>query len=149
MAVTGPWRLRARTAEAAAALLLARLLVAAVPFRHWLPLMGRRVDPAASAGEAADTASESAQAAEARRLARHVERAAGRRILAFKCLPKAMALQFMLRRRGISSTLLMGILPAARRGTIDDLHAWVVSGNQILIGRLQDDYRPLVAVRGI
>ncbi len=141
--MTSPWRLRARTAEAAAALVAARVLVAAVPFGQWQQLLGRPVDPKATP-EPVGTG-----LVRARQCARHVDRAAGRLPGEFKCLPRAAALQFMLRRRKIRATVMMGVLPAQQRGTLDDLHAWVLFGNEILIGGSLDGHHAVFALQGI
>src|SRR5438270_14001919 len=65
------WRLRARTTQAIALLCLARLLVAIVPLRVWRRSIGH-LDGATAPATLPD------EAAAARRLAVHVERAAGR-----------------------------------------------------------------------
>lgn len=46
------------------------------------------------------------------------------------CLPQAVAAQWMLRRRGIASTLYLGVNPAAGL----DAHAWVRAGTVIVTG---------------
>ena len=61
-----------------------------------------------------------------RRVARHVPFPA-------VCLPQAMALQWMLRRRGVASRLFFG----ARRKAQDsglDFHAWLTVGGECVIG---------------
>ena len=85
----------------------------------------------------------------ARRLA--LGRAAGRMVrrvarrLPFEavCLPRAMAAQWMLRRRGVSSRLVFG----TRRTAPDrpnDYHAWLtVEGRPIIGGRHAETYTPL------
>ena len=47
------------------------------------------------------------------------------------CLPRAMAVQAMLRRRGIASRFCLG---AARDGQVLAAHAWVELGDEIIIG---------------
>jgi transglutaminase-like putative cysteine protease len=47
------------------------------------------------------------------------------------CLPRAMATQAMLRRRGIASRLCLGV---ARDGRSLAAHAWVEVGQQVIIG---------------
>ena len=47
------------------------------------------------------------------------------------CLPRAMATQAMLRRRGIASRLCLGV---ARDGRSLAAHAWVEIGQQVIIG---------------
>lgn len=51
------------------------------------------------------------------------------------CLPRALALQRMLIRRGCRGTIRFGV-----RKRIDglDAHAWLVMGNKVLIGGLPD-----------
>lgn len=77
-----------------------------------------------------------AQLGAARRLARHVDRAARRLTLPVKCLPRAMALSIMLRRRAIPHRLVIGARPAVLRTGTDDLHAWIEVGGAIIIGEL-------------
>lgn len=60
-------------------------------------------------------------------------RAAGRRILGKRpCLPQALVVRWLLRRRGYSASLQMGVT----KDESDKLlaHAWVESGGEILIG---------------
>ncbi len=118
------WHLRARTLEALGFLCLARLAVAWLPFslwRGWLGLNGPAVPDAAS---------------EALRMALHVERAATRLPFPTLCLPRAMALSWVLLRRGIAHQLVIAARPAGQRGGTDDLHAWVEAGGQIVLGAL-------------
>lgn len=49
------------------------------------------------------------------------------------CLAQAIAAQAMLRRRGIASTVYLGLAREARYGL--GAHAWVRSGGMILTGR--------------
>lgn len=113
----------------------ARLLVVLVPFGRWRSRLGFPVANPTLPGPVP---------AEARRLARVIERGALRLPLATKCLPRAMALQAMLRRRGIESQLAIAVLPGALRGGIDDLHAWVELGGEILIGASTEPYHVLL-----
>ncbi len=87
LSATDTWRLRRRTLEAMAALAAARARVAFIPLEHWRGQLGLP-------GDASDE-----QLAESRRIARHVDRAAERLPFDFKCLPRAIALAAMLRRR--------------------------------------------------
>lgn len=50
------------------------------------------------------------------------------------CLPRAMAAQRMLRRRGIPSTLYLGLKPDAEQGLDPSAHAWLRCGDMILTG---------------
>lgn len=62
------------------------------------------------------------------------------------CLPRAMALQWMMRRRGISSLLMIGVRPKETRGKAGDLHAWVVRNGETIIGASTELHHPLFAV---
>ena len=57
------------------------------------------------------------------------------------CLPQAVGAQRMLRRRGIPSTLYLGINPAAGY----DAHAWVRVGNLIVTGGPRPDQFAVVS----
>lgn len=126
------WRLL--VAEAALLLVAARLLVVCMQLRWWRRLLGPVADRPLP-GSASDSD---------RRLARAVERAARRLPGESKCLPRAMALHWMLARRDRPAQLVIAVLPGAARGGLDDLHAWVELGPEILIGALDQPFRPLV-----
>ncbi len=75
--------------------------------------------------------------AEARRLAGHVDRAALRLGSLTRCLHRAMALSWQLRRGGIAHTVVLAVRPAGARGRDgDDLHAWVECGSATVLGAL-------------
>lgn len=116
------WRSRLLTATAMAALCCARSVVATLPFSWWRRTLG---------GTASDSA-----IADARRYAAHVEWAA--RLLPFstKCLPRAMALSWILRSKRIGHLVVFAVRPAAHRGFDDQLHAWVETGGQTILGEL-------------
>jgi hypothetical protein len=69
-------------------------------------------------------------------LAAHVEWAA--RLLPFstKCLPRAMALSWMLRSRRIDHFVVFAVRPPKLRESGDALHAWVEIGGERIIGDL-------------
>ena len=109
-----------------AALTGARFLVAMAPFERWRRSLGFEVGTPASAGRGP-------AASEARRLASQVERAAARMPFSTKCLPRAMALSWLLRRKGIGHTVVFAIRPPDLRNSPDALHAWVeVAGAKVL-----------------
>lgn len=142
MIVAEPWHGRALTLEAAMMLTAARALIALVAFRRWRATLGRSVEPGPANPEARLPDNR-----RARRLVRAVARA-GRRLPGEpRCLEQAMALAWMLRRRGIASVLVLGVRPGVRRGGLDDLHAWVVREGEILIGLSDGDHRPIAAFR--
>jgi hypothetical protein len=53
-----------------------------------------------------------------------------------KCLPRAMALSWILRRRRIAHGLVFAVRPPDLRGSKDDLHAWVEVDGATIIGDL-------------
>jgi GNAT superfamily N-acetyltransferase len=107
-------------------LLLARALVGLVPFGRWRGWLGQ-------AGEASD-----GQLGNARLLAIQVERGAARIGLPLKCLPRAMALSWLLRRRGIAHRLIVAARPQTERdGAVDALHAWVECRDETVLGELK------------
>lgn len=120
---------RLRVAEATALLIAARLLVWLVPMRFWRGSLGRAVTDSPD-----QPVSGKRPALGLRRLSRAVARAAQHLPGTSKCLPQAMAMQWMLRRRGIGSALVFGILPANQRDHADALHAWVEIGDTVVIG---------------
>ncbi len=121
---TETWRLRGRTLEALGWLCLARLTVACAPFGSWRDRLG--LGGAALQGSAI----------EARLLALHIERADARLPFGLLCLPRAIALSWLLRRRSIPHQLVMAARPAAQRSGTDDLHAWIEVGGDIVLGAL-------------
>ena len=125
----GPWRGRGATLEAMAWLVLARLLIARVPFGRWRPWLGTPVAPPVG-----DPLVRLDANLAQRRLARAVVRAAGRLPGESLCLPRAMALQWMLRRRKLGGVIHLGVRPGDQRGGLDDLHAWVTRAGEVLIG---------------
>jgi hypothetical protein len=74
--------------------------------------------------------------ADAHRFAAHVEWAA--RLLPFstKCLPRAMALSWILRSMGIAHCVTFAVRPAEHGGSDDQLHAWVDVAGETIIGEL-------------
>jgi hypothetical protein len=113
-----------------AALAYARLLVAAVPFRRWRDRLGCSPSPGSARLRPADAL------VEGRRLARQVEWAAHRLPFSTKCLPRAMALSWILRGKRIGHVLVFAVRPAALRNTPDALHAWVEIDGVTVIGEL-------------
>ena len=136
----GAWQGRAATAEAMAWLVLARLLVAQVPFGRWRRWLGAPV-----AAQPGDPRLRLDANLAQRRLARAVERATARLPGESRCLARAMALHWMLRRRGLGGVLHIGVLPGAARGTLDDLHAWVTRFGEVLLGGDDKPHSPLFA----
>lgn len=138
-----PGRFASRLLQAEAALLLcaARLLIEVVNFGRWRGLLGR-TEPGRAGGRANEADGAPPSRAD-NHIARTVTRVADRLPTHFKCLPRAMAVHWMLARRGRRCALVLAILPGAERGTVDDLHAWVELGSDVLIGASDAPYHPL------
>ena len=128
-----------RVLEALLLMVLARLLVALVPFRLWRDSLGQPV----TAERPENTAAKSPLPPAAFACAHAMQRAAVR-LKGTLCLPRAMTLQWMLRRRGIASTLAMGVMPQQHRGGLDDLHAWVEVARIAIMDEGPDSHRTVL-----
>lgn len=131
----------ARVVEAALLIVLARLLVAFVPFRLWRRSLGA-IKPSgpksAESGLAADGLEFTREPAPLALACAHAVARAAFRMPAALCLPRAMALQWMLARRHLPGELVMGVQPGhatsvAKRRALGDLHAWVAMGGCVLL----------------
>jgi hypothetical protein len=110
-------------------LCFARLLIAWVPFADWRKSLGFvATDNVATESKAG--------LAQAEALARHVERAAFRLPFETKCLPRAMLLSWLLRRRNVGHSVVFAARPPGHRNGPDNLHAWVDIGGTKVIGDL-------------
>lgn len=137
------WRHRLRVAEAALLLLLAREIVARMPFDRWRRWFGTAASPTEPHSAALDPAS----TLRGRRVARAVGQAAYHLPGDFKCLPQAMAVCWMLRRRAIPASMVFGVADARSRGSLHDLHAWVSSGSDVIIGKGEKIHNPVLILR--
>ena len=125
-----PGRKRMLAVEAALWLLLARLIVSRVPMRYW------RLDAADGAGGASSSAPAVGWA---------VRRVARRLPFEAKCLPRALAAHWMLRRRGGASRVVFGVRRAAPERH-PEYHAWLVmDGETVIGGRQAPSFTPLPA----
>lgn len=120
------WRRRRFVLQAMAFLCLSRTLVAIVPLRWWRRTLGFPGDEVvARAG------------IDARYLADRVDQAAAWLPFKAKCLPRAIALSWLLRRYRAGHCLVIAVRPSgARTGEEDMLHAWVESHGSKWIGDL-------------
>jgi hypothetical protein len=100
----------------------ARLLIAWVPLRRWRNTLG------STAGLPS--------LADARQLARQVERAATWLPFETKCLPRAMALSWMMHRKRMAHTVVIAVRSPDRRDAPDALHAWLEVDGVKIIGDL-------------
>jgi Transglutaminase-like superfamily len=111
--------------EAALLLALARIAIRIMPFRNIAPHLGhaRAESPPQVTPE---------QAALAKKIGWAVVIMSRSAFWDTKCLVQAIAAQIMLKRRGIPSTLYLGVAKDETRDLI--AHAWVRSGSAILTG---------------
>ena len=110
--------------EAIGLLLLARMFIRLFPLGWWRSTLGSldRTAPQDSNFELA------------RPVIQAVNRACQRLPINMVCLPRAIAAQWMLGRRGHRSALVFGISPGQESQSQLSLHAWVEAGDRILIG---------------
>ena len=129
--VRAPAAAKAMALEAGLLLLLARLLVKYVPMRHWRRRLATEEGPGPVGAGARPPR------APGRRLPRKVVRVVRRvaRHVPFPavCLPQAMAVQWMLRRRGVGSRLVLGARRKAHCPGLE-FHAWLTVGGECVIG---------------
>jgi len=121
------WRDRRLFLEALLSLAWAKLLVHTVPFRWIAARLGRpQVETPATI-----TAAERALAVD---ISWAVQAAARHVPLGFVCLPQAIAAQRMLRRRGLASTLYLGVATDREKTDAITAHAWLRAGDKIVTG---------------
>ena len=113
-----------------AVLCVARIVVATLPFKWWRDTLGE-----SRAIGGTDYVSLST-----RRFAAHMEWAA--RLLPFqtKCLPRCMALSWILQCKQVNHCVVFAVRPAEQRASNDQLHAWVEVGNETIFGDLMGDW---------
>lgn len=131
-------RERALFLEALLRLAWARLLVRTTPFRRLAPHLGRpqaETPLTITPGERA-LAVEISWAVQA--AARHVP-------LRFVCLPQALAAKWMLQRRGLASTLYLGVAPGLQTPDVLTAHAWLRAGDKVITGDHEMGYYVTVA----
>jgi hypothetical protein len=134
------WGDRALAVESLAMLAAARVLVKFTPRRRLVARMGgsRITTPEAPAS------TKSLHSNVGSRVGASVERVARFTWWRSMCLEKALAGKWMLRRRGIASTMYVGM---ARKGSEFIAHAWLVAEGQTLTGAGSISYAPLAAFR--
>jgi hypothetical protein len=113
--------------EALIELCRAKTLVHTVPFRRLAPTFGRPQAETAGAIAPADRAIAVQVSWAVQCAARHVP-------LGFVCLPQAIAGQRMLRRRGVGSTLYLGVASDRAKPEAITAHAWLRAGDKIVSG---------------
>jgi hypothetical protein len=121
------WSDRMLLAEAMAGLGIARLAIVVLPFRRIAPYLGHQQCESPVMDALAPPAS-------IRRIAQAVGRVSRHTPWSNTCLVQAIAAKMMLQRRGVPSTLYLGVMkPEATRFAA---HAWLRSGSVILTGAL-------------
>lgn len=154
-------RSRLQVLRAAAFIAVARLLVRFVPLRIWRATVGEVV-PASASGSIADRsrvpaaasapaviAANSEELAQARWLGRCVDRAATYLPGTSRCLPKAVALHWMLRLRRIPALTVIAFKREDRTGA-DVYHAWVELNGEMVIGHCDRTvYQPIMILTQI
>ena len=130
-----PWRDRLLLAEAAVALGVARLAVLVLPFRWIAPRLGESM---------ADSPEEDRLEPDLlRRIGWAVSVASHHLPWVSRCLAEAIAGKAMLRRRGVPSTLYLGL---AKEGPADlEAHAWLRCGSTVLTGGQTSDVYTVIA----
>jgi len=133
-----PARDRRRVLEAVAQLARASIELRVRPSSRAVALLGTLRRGEADEGVGAE------QAREAERVGRDVARVAARLFWRPTCLRQALAVRRMLRRRGISSELHLGVTSAS----VGEAHAWVTVDGHPVVGRPGlERFVPLAAFR--
>ena len=128
------WRGRARVAEAATLLLLASAAQNWVPMTRWSRALGQHgAVPAAWRGERVSRLPYRPTSATEHYVARAVSRACNRLPYEPTCLAQATAGQLMLRRRGGSGVVVIGLQPTAQSQPWQ-AHAWLLGRAGSLTG---------------
>jgi hypothetical protein len=119
------WRDRLLLIEAALWLGLAWLAIAALPFRWLAPYLGQQQweSPTMDVPDPHEYV---------QRISRAVLTMSEHAPWQSTCLPQAIAAKMMLQRRGICSTLYLGVAKDSEEGLV--AHAWLRSGATILTG---------------
>ena len=133
--------LRRQTLGAMLYLTKARFVVRFLAFSRWRGSLGTLLEmPRDQACSSPPPDLDATSISQARAIARRVERAANRLPGESKCLPKAMALQWMMQRAGLPSRLVIAI-HRYERASNDTYHAWVEVSQEMLIGHCdRSDY---------
>jgi hypothetical protein len=138
------WSDRVLAVESLAMLAAARVVVKATPQHRLVSRIGgsRITQAQVPAATRSDLSANSKSVG--CRVGASVERVARFTWWRSMCLEKALAGKWMLRRRGIASTMYVGM---ARKGSEFIAHAWLVGEGQTLTGAGNVSYAPLAAFR--
>jgi hypothetical protein len=139
-----PWSERALAAEALVMLAAARILIRCGSERDLVSRIGGMRVAAAAPHEDAPGPAEASGEPKGIQIGAMLERAARHTWWRSMCLEKALAGRWMLRRRGIPSTMYVGM---AKRGGNFIAHAWLVGEGRTVTGASQESYATLAAFR--
>lgn len=136
------WGDRRLLAEAAFCLAVARLLVLSLPFRRLSRRLGTRGRESSTAahGEATSRA--------LGRVVWALQATARRLPWRCACLEQGIAGKMMLGRRGIASTLYLGVAREGEAGSRATAHAWLRSGHVVITGAAGRERYAVVATFG-
>lgn len=119
-------------AEAALMLILAKILFRSIALPRWSALLGQPTNT-----DGLDVNGSPAQGREGV-VAIGIARAASYLPVGFSCLERASAGQFMLRLRGISGAVVIGLKPYGTEPNGNgEGHAWLVGKTGVLTGRIE------------
>jgi hypothetical protein len=122
------WAKRRLLAEAVFCLALARLSVLTVPFRRLSRRLGTHGRESSTEAHAAPTVRVLGE------IVWSLQAASRRLPWRCACLEQGIAGKIMLRRRGIASTLYLGVAREAQAGSAAAAHAWLRSGHFVVTG---------------
>jgi len=139
------WSDKALAAESLVMLAAARAFVRFTPGKSVISRIGG-VSPETSDGGSQEPAArgEAGEAGEAAGVGKMLERVSRSTWWRSMCLEKALAGRWMLRRRGIASTMYIGM---ARKGQEFIAHAWLVGDGQTITGAGEITYATLAVFR--
>lgn len=130
------WSDRWLLLEAVAWLSWAKLLLILAPFRWIAPRLGKLKAESSPTITPAERTLALAVSWAVQSAARYVP-------MGFVCLPQAIAAKWMLRRRGVATTLYLGL--ARPEGIGFTAHAWLRAGDKILTGRVESRTHTAIA----
>lgn len=137
--------LRVKVLRAMTYVVVARFLVRFIPFSWWRGSVGQMVEArCALAPQATSLAGRSKL--EAFALVRQIDRACQHLPGTSRCLPRAVALCWLLRPRPLTLLTVIAFSKVDRTGE-DAYHAWVECGGEVLIGHCdRSTYQPIMVL---
>lgn len=139
-----PWSEKLLAAEAIVMLAMARILIRFGRERDLVSRIGGTRVAGAAPGEGEPTQAETGAQSSGAQIGAMLERAGRHTWWRSMCLEKALAGRWMLRRRGISSTMYVGM---AKRDGNFIAHAWLVGEGRTVTGASEENYATLAAFR--